>query len=111
MFGKEDEVVTRQPYGNVRLDHLLSRSSTVITHLSGDNAHPGRFQGVQKGGITHPCFQGKAERRRPAGCRFFADGLIAQSAEHCADNAGVEGSNPSEPTGKLNKLGQLPVLF
>ena len=25
MFSKEDEVVTRQPYGNVRLDHLLSK--------------------------------------------------------------------------------------
>ena len=25
MFSKEDEVVTRQPYGNVWLDHLLSK--------------------------------------------------------------------------------------
>ena len=35
MLGKGDEVVTRQPYRKVRLDHLLSRDrKKVYTKLS-----------------------------------------------------------------------------
>ena len=33
MFSKEDEVVTRQPYGNVWLDHLLSKRKSKHAEL------------------------------------------------------------------------------
>ena len=33
MFSKEDEVVTRQPYGNVWLDHLLSKRKSNNAEL------------------------------------------------------------------------------
>ena len=33
MFSKEDEVVTRQPYGNVWLDHLLSKMKSKHAEL------------------------------------------------------------------------------
>ena len=42
MLGKEGEVVTRQPYRKVRLDHLLSKENNTIPDTS-------RFYGKSKG--------------------------------------------------------------